>query len=434
MVIRYSFRTAVVTMFLLAGASVLGQENQVKQIKVTLRNPTAIARPNEPIVITLADIAKAAPDFKATSFIVTTSDAATPADDARAKASRPLACQADDLDGDGKADEIAFEVDLAPLSTKVVTISYGAEELIKPLRVSFPKRAHASFQTKYEGMGWESDRVAWRMYFDARNAFDMYGKRQHCLALDYFAQPGVDYHAESPIGRDTFKIGDALGIGSAGAYVDGKAVKISEVTDRKWKVIADGPVRAIFDLIYTGWSVAGKKVDINSRVTVWAGQHWFDHAITARNANGVTLITGLPRKPGVAFSSGVALENGQARYTETWGHQALMPGATATEAHPDQNLGLGIIVLPGAGGSADELPDAADHIVRVPVTTMNGTITTQWRVVSAWDQEQPDGDSVLGLDPAMTLPVALRSEEGWKRYVAGVASRYAQPVTVSVLP
>lgn len=427
--VRYVFGAAALTCSLTAA---LGQPNGLKQIRVTLKNPTSIARPNAPVVIPVADLAKAAPDFKPSSFIITTSDASTLDEDSHTAVSRPLPCQADDLDGDGRPDEIAFEIDLPPLASRVVTISYGSENVVSPLRVEFPKRAHASFQKKYEGMGWESDRVAWRMYFDARNAFDMYGKRQHVLALDYFAQPNVDYHAESPIGRDTFKIGDALGIGSAGAYVDGKAVKISDVADRKWKVVSDGPVRAIFDLIYTGWNVAGRKVGITSRVTVWAGQHWFDHAVTARNADGVTLITGLPRKPGVAFSSKAASSADPAHFITTWGHQALRPGATATEALPDQILGLGVIVLDGASASTNELPDVADHVVRVPVSTKDGLLTGVWRVVSAWDQEQPDGDSVLGLDPAVTLPRALGSEDAWKRYVGGLATRYANPVSVRI--
>jgi len=35
----------------------------------------------------------------------------------------------------------------------------------------------------YEGPGWESDRVAYRLYLDGRNAIDIFGKRSPDLVL-----------------------------------------------------------------------------------------------------------------------------------------------------------------------------------------------------------------------------------------------------------
>jgi len=243
----------------------------IKVVKLIITNSQGIASVDEPIVVPVDALRKVVPDFDGKAFLVTTSDTATLEDDARAVRFRPVPAQADDLDADGKVDEIAFVMNFVSRERRVVTIAYGSESVIAPLRVSFPKRAHAAFSQKYEGMGWESDRVAWRLYFDGRNAIDLFGKRQPALALDYFAQPGVDYHQESPFGRDIYKNGDALGIGSIGAWVDGRAVKVADVAGRKWKVVADGAVRAIVDLDYKGWKVGGKTVDLTSRLTIWAG-------------------------------------------------------------------------------------------------------------------------------------------------------------------
>ncbi len=38
------------------------------------------------------------------------------------------------------------------------------------LRGEYPARTLAKFATRYEGAGWESERTAWRLYFDKRNA------------------------------------------------------------------------------------------------------------------------------------------------------------------------------------------------------------------------------------------------------------------------
>ena len=154
------------------------------------------------------------------------------------------------------------------------------------LRSSYPKRTHAKFTTRYEGMGWESDITAWRLYFDKRNAIDLYGKRRPGLYLELFGSPEYDYHEESPFGRDIYKIGNALGIGSVGALVDGKVLKVSEVGDRSWRIVADGPVRSIVELIYKGWKVGDRRSTCES-LTVWAGGHGFEHRISATNADGM---------------------------------------------------------------------------------------------------------------------------------------------------
>jgi len=49
------------------------------------------------------------------------------------------------------------------------------------LRNDYVPDTNALFSRKIEGLGWESDRVAFRIYFDPRNAIDIYGKRQSTL-------------------------------------------------------------------------------------------------------------------------------------------------------------------------------------------------------------------------------------------------------------
>src|SRR5690606_34609148 len=154
-------------------------------------------------------------------------------------------------------------------------------------------------------------------------------------------------------GRDIYKIGDALGIGAVGALVDGQAVKVSDVVERRWRIISAGPVRAIVELDYKGWRVGDRRIDLTSRITQWAGERWFEHRIVARRVAGIQLVAGLPLKGGVAkFAETV----GQARVIATWGHQVLRPGAEATESLPDQSLGLALIA-PQSGAKA--LADSA---------------------------------------------------------------------------
>lgn len=423
-----------------AAPSALRAAPRVKVLKLSVSNPGEQLRTDENIVLNLAELRRVAPDFKAAAFIVTTSDAATLEEDARTLQATELASQADDLDGDGRADEIAFQIDLKPGQTRVVTIAYGDSETIQRLRSAYRKRTDARFATKLEGLGWESEATAWRIYFDQRNAINLYGKRRPGLYLELFGSPEYDYHEESPFGRDIYKIGDALGLGSIGALVDGKAVRVSEVGERDWRIVSSGPIRAIVELSYKGWWVGGHRVDLLSRITQWAGKRGFEHTVRAEGAEGLTLVTALPRKAGleekVSKVSG-ATADAPVLWRATWGHQVLKTGATATESLPDQNLGLAIIA-PGGKLAQD---DALNLIVEPRIERGVGRSVARWYVLAAWDQEDSEKMLVTAQDAAgkyrngsFVLPAdAARTREDFLKLVENAAQRMAQPARVSIL-
>src|SRR6185295_2178040 len=204
------------------------------------------------VVVSIADLKRIAPDFKAGDCIVTTSDASTLEEDARILEATELPSQADDLDGDNAYDELAFQISLKPKQTRIVTIAYGETATIQRLRSEYPRRTAAKFTMKFDGLAWESEASAWRIYFDQRNAIDVWGKRRPGLYLEMFGAPEYVYNVESPFGRDIYRIGDAIGIGAVAALVDGKAVRVADVADRKWRIVSAGPVRAIVELSYKG--------------------------------------------------------------------------------------------------------------------------------------------------------------------------------------
>src|SRR5260370_891372 len=293
----------------------------------------------------MAGLKRVAPDFTAADAIVTTSDAATMEEDARTLQTIELPSQADDLDGDNKYDEIAFQIELKPKQTRIVTIAYGDTATMQRLRSDYPKRTAAKFKIKFDGLAWESESAAWRIYFDKRNAIDIWGKRRPGLYLEMFGAPEYVYHWESPLGRDIYRIGDAIGIGAVAALVDGKVVKVSDVAERKWRIISAGPVRVIVELTYKGWKVGGREVNLTSRMTQWAGKHGFEHGIAAEGADGLTFVTGIVRQPGLQESVFRPTTTEPALVRAWWGHQVEEEGPPATATHmlPDQNLGLAII-------------------------------------------------------------------------------------------
>lgn len=407
---------------------------RIKVLKLVVSNPTDEARGHENVVLSVAELKRVAPDFRAADCIVTTSDASTLEEDAATLQTTELASQADDLDGDGKYDELAFQIALKPRQSRVVTVAYGDAAAIARIRGDYPARTHAKFAQKFEGMGWESEQTAWRLYFDPRNAIDLFGKRRPGLYLEMFGAPEYDYHEESPEGRDIYKIGDALGLGSIGALVEGKAVRVSDVTERSWRIVGAGPVRAVVELNYKGWKVGGRVVNLKSRITQWAGERGFDHRVAAEGAEGLTLVTGLPRKPGLEENSSAPGADA-ATWRATWGRQVLKTGATAVESLPDQNLGLAVIV-PAAG--VRPVADDQLNLLVAPVVTQGAGV---WHVLAAWDQEGSERLAVTAPSAAMkyrygtmSLPAdGVRTREGFVTLVEQTARRLARPAQVSLV-
>jgi hypothetical protein len=409
---------------------------RLKVIKLSLTNPTGISREHENVVVDVAALERIAPDFQAGAAIVTTSDAATLEEDARTIQTTELASQADDLDGDGKYDHLVFQIALKPQQTRIVSIAYGEPAAIARLRTEYPRRSHAKFAMKFEGLGWESESTAWRIYFDKRNAIDLYGKRRPGLYLDMFGAPEYDYHTESPYGRDIYKIGDAIGIGSLAANVNGHIIKAADVQDRTWRIISDGPVRSVAEITYKGWALGAQSVNVTSRFIQWAGERGFEHVVNTSGPGSVVFATGLPRKPGLREEVIRPNTAVPALTVLTWGHQAVMPGATATESQPNQNLGLAVIAL-GAGSQA-AASDPLNLLVQPQVE--NGS--ARWYTLAAWDQEESEKLAVTAPEAALRyrggtlglpsrIPAATPDE--FLLYVNDNAQRLANPATMKIL-
>src|SRR3984957_20050893 len=404
---------------------------QIENIKIAISNPGDHPQLASDIVIPIVHIRKIAPDFAPGSMIVTASDASTLEQDGSASQIQELPSQADDLDGDGRADELAFQIDLGPHQTRIITVSYGDQGRVWRLRRDYEQRTAALFSRKIEGLGWESERVAFRVYFDPRNAIDLYGKRRPTLQLGMYASPDYTYHDESPEGRDIYKVGDAIGIGAVAAMVDGKTIKVAEVKERKWRIVASGPVRTVVELEYNGWNAGGKLIDLRSRITMWAGERGFTHTIFAKSADDLEFVTGLPAKPGIEpATSG---KDSPAAWLATWGEQVVAPGPTATEAVTGQQLGLAIVTLAPHAAFKD---DSKNHLVDFKLS--DGT--QSWYTIAAWDQEGSNRRVVYanqkekGQHQSLILPSdAIRSREKFLNTVQEQAERMTQPASIHIV-
>src|SRR5215470_9421268 len=399
-------------------------DEPIKSIKILVTNPSDMARRAADVAISISELRKVASDFKPGAVVVTTSNAKSLEEDAALLQTEELPSQADDQDGDGKADELAFQIDLAPHQSRVVTISYGDEERIWRLRHDYKPRTAALFSKKFEGLGWESERIAYRIYFDRRNAIDIYGKRRPTLQLPLYASPDYVYHMESSEGRDIFQVGDAIGIGAVAATVNGKLVKIADVRKREWRILAGGPVRTIVELEYDGWNAGGKIIHLKSRITQWAGERGFTHAITADCGDDFTFVSGFTARQEIPVETAGSATS--VKWIAAWGRQVVDSGTTARNTMNGQNLGLAVLTT--ASGARTE-NDAQNRLISFHLK--NGK--AEWHAMSAWDQESSNR-KIEGNQQTFVLPSdGITSKEQFLKSVEESADRIEKPATIEIL-
>lgn len=149
----------------------------------------------------------------------------------------------------------------------------GVHSWVKPNQITLPGSfTDHSYYIKYEGPGWESDKVAFRFYLDNRNAIDVFGKKTTGIVLPAVGVDGFDnYHHMAPWGMDNMKVGKALGIGSIASWDGTKAVRVDKKDSTTCYIPADGKVRSQVKTIYYGWDANGIKSNLTSLISVDAG-------------------------------------------------------------------------------------------------------------------------------------------------------------------
>ncbi len=167
----------------------------------------------------------------------------------------------------------------------------------------------------FEGIGWESDKVAYRLYLDERNVTDIFGKYGTGMIFPNVGHGFDDYQYPVAWGGDIFKVGASLGVGGIGLLRGGKATQIgpSTITGR---VIANGPVTAIAGV--DADAIGGGKGNIHATYAITAGSVITEVTVKADQVTE-PLITGLTVHPGDQIFA--PQSGGEWTYIAAWGPQ-----------------------------------------------------------------------------------------------------------------
>lgn len=267
------------------------------------------------------------------------------------------------------------------------------------LRVPPEHKDHSWF-IRYEGPGWESDKVGYRFYLDQRNATDVFGKVKPEMALQKTGLDGFDsYHNMQDWGMDVMKVGKSVGVGSIATLYNKAALRVEKTDSVDCSITENGAIYASILTRYFGWQVGEKKHDVSSRLSIHAGSRLSRELLTVSNdINNIT--TGITKDK----ASKVITDKGnkeQWAYVATYGKQSLN----------SDNLGLAVFFNPETINEFTE--DEFSHLVSLK--TDNGNVA--YYFLATWEKE----------------PNGITNEEAFRTYIAQVATALANPVQVKLL-
>lgn len=268
---KISFYTAC----LLAFSAAQALQAQEKELTLTVSNSWKEAKQNEPVVVNLEKLNLG---FTVQSVIVKESTTEIPS-------------QLDDLNGDGKADEAAFLLDMPAKSKRNITVTLSAEKSDKTypaqvyaqMMLSDKKKKYPKIQSltvpgesdvynclHHHGPAFESELVAYRIYFDKRQTVDIYGKSRKGFELAETLFYPTDEHKAKGYGDDVLWVGSTCGAGTLKGWENGKPAHIIP-TLRTECIRAYGPLRTVVDVIDTDWEYQGKTITMTTRYILYGG-------------------------------------------------------------------------------------------------------------------------------------------------------------------
>jgi hypothetical protein len=149
----------------------------------------------------------------------------------------------------------------------------------------------------YEGVGWESDKVGYRLYLDERLVTDVFGKRRPEPVLHRVGR-GDDYHALSDWGMDVLKVGESLGVGGLGVLRGGKAERIGKAERLQATVVSEGPREAAVRIDVNGFMNGGQKGDVTATYRIRPGSR-LTHVDARATPSATVLAAGIVKHPNV---------------------------------------------------------------------------------------------------------------------------------------
>ena len=359
--------------------------------QITVSNPSNFDRNAEPIVIQLDE----SKNIKSATITLD---------------GKEIPCQLDDIDQNGKPDQLFFMASLQKHEAKTYDVAFSStapqqkyepqvycEMMLtnKKIKATNKQDLYISSLTvdgktnpynmlHHHGPAFENLDVAYRIYFDHRQTIDIYGKNRRALELrETQFYPDADQKRQG-YGDDVLWVGETLGCGALRGWSDEEPQMIADLESRSMSIISKGPLRTIVKVIDKGWNplypapcADDQRLTLSTIYTLCAARR--DLSISATVTDGtpasLKLCTGLINvKNSVEFCD----EGLRGCWGTDW-----PVSAKDSAGHKRETVGLGIYV-PKANIAAI-MPANTNNYPYVVVPQDN---TISYRVAFASDNEQ----------------------------------------------
>ncbi|WP_426164572.1 DUF4861 family protein [Pseudoduganella sp. R-34] len=377
-----------------------------ERLTITLQHDLDIARPSETVTVPWSEVNKALPHALVQKIAVRDASGRVVPHQVT-----NVAPQAKDPQNVGTAyGELIFQHSFKA-GEKSATYTVEKIDSVAPV---FAAQTFARYvPERLDDFGWENDKIGHRTYGPALAApapagvvkevlvtsgLDLWFKRVPYPIVDRWYNKGHDhYHHDEGEGMDMYNVGRSRGAGGTGVWDGGKLYVSTNYAS--WKVLANGPVRSIFELSYAAWDAAGLPVTETKRFTVDAGQQldMIESTFSYAGDKPLPVAVGLNKTPSDKGQTPQIATRREGKVLLQWVEQASN-GAFGTA-----------VVVPAAQGFAE---DALNELILAPASAGK---PLRYYAGGAWSRA---GE--------------ITTREQWEAYVANAAARAANPVRTAL--
>ena len=261
-------------------------EQYAKRFGIEVQNPGERFLENQALVLELAEIRKAMPDFNERNYALVEEK---PRIDWR-----EVPSQVDDLNGDGKGEELVWVRSLLPKEKTTFWCYYTPGGIGKTGYEAKTDAAMDWDEGTKANISWESEQCAYRMYYGQLEAF---GKKVEGLILKGFQKMKKSYHEAQDWGMDVLHVGAASGLGGLSIWEGERRLPVImpggkgglRITRR---ILTRGPVRSLVRVDIDG--VRGEKGEYRVRMemSAYAGNRYSRQDVTVWSPDGGEVIYG----------------------------------------------------------------------------------------------------------------------------------------------
>jgi len=336
---------------------------------ITVENPSDFARKDVPVVLKISDITAQIKKYNGQQIGIF-------------DGSKEIFSQYDDLDKDGTPDEVAFLVNLKAkgkekLLVRTLPVNFKRPNFEKEVYTEMVKRVKIDNRETHEmvteassdkddmynqmyhhGVAFETNLIAYRLYFDKKQTVDVYGKVKPQLELAQTQWYPTDDQLAQGFGDDVLLVKGSVGVGTFTGWDGQSALHFDQVSKRTQRIVATGNLRNVVEIEVEGWKYQDQSIHAKIRYIQYARHRDCE----------VQVLFDPDFKDSLIFCTGVQKLPEEKFYTDkaglvgVWGTD--MPMTEPEKAkYGKQTVGLGVVVP--AQYTKQQAEDKANHLVLI---------------------------------------------------------------------